>query len=134
MGNDGNLNVALIGYGLAGSVFHAPLIDATPGLALAAIVTSNRERQEKAAAEYPNAEILNNTDSVFGTPRRFDIVVIATPNIHHAPLAKESLKCGIATVIDKPMATTSADADDLVALAHRNQTLLTVFHQPAVGQ
>lgn len=121
------LKVALLGYGLAGSAFHAPLIATTPGLSLAAIVTTNKERQAKASAEYPDTEILNSGDEVFDNAQRFDVVVIATPNIHHAPLAQKSLHCRLATVIDKPIATTSCDAQELVALSEETNTLLTVF-------
>ena len=109
------LKVALLGYGLAGSAFHAPLIATTPGLSLAAVVTRNKERQAKAHAEFPDAELLNSADEVFSNAKRFDIVVIATPNIHHAPLAQKSLHSRLATVIDKPIATTSCDAEELVA-------------------
>lgn len=122
------LKVALIGYGLAGSVFHAPLIAATPGLSMSAIVTGNRERQEKAAVDYPSAEIFSSADQVFAERGRFDVVVIATPNIYHAPLAKAALECGMATVIDKPMATTYAEAAEVVALARKAGVVLTVFH------
>lgn len=122
------LKVALIGYGLAGSVFHAPLIAATPGLSIAGIVTSNKERQAKAAAEYPSAEILSSADQVFAGRGRFDIVVIATPNIHHAPLARIAIECGMATVIDKPMATKFAEAAEVVSLAKNSGVVLTVFH------
>ncbi|MFN8655065.1 MAG: Gfo/Idh/MocA family oxidoreductase [Candidatus Obscuribacterales bacterium] len=121
------LKVALLGYGLAGSAFHAPLIATTPGLSLAAVVTSNKERQTKAHAEFPDAELLNSADEVFSNAKRFDIVVIATPNIHHAPLAQKSLHSRLATVIDKPIATTSCDAEELVAISEETNTLLTVF-------
>lgn len=47
------LRVGLVGYGLAGSVFHAPLVSATEGLVLDTVVTSNEERQAQARAEFP---------------------------------------------------------------------------------
>ena len=62
--------VGIIGYGLAGAVFHAPLVAATPGLQLSAIVTSNEERRAQAARRYPEVEILSNPDKGFVRPVR----------------------------------------------------------------
>ena len=81
-----DVRIALIGYGLAGSVFHAPLISTTPGMQLAVIVTGNQDRVDLARRMHPGAD-------VFATPEQLwdkggvDCVVIATPNITHAPLA-----------------------------------------------
>ena len=73
------IRVGLIGYGLAGMAFHAPLIDTTPGLDLDAIVTGNPERQAAAARNHPHARILSKADHLFAGDRRVDVVVIASP-------------------------------------------------------
>ncbi|MEU1495980.1 Gfo/Idh/MocA family oxidoreductase [Streptomyces sp. NPDC005732] len=121
------LRVALIGYGLAGSVFHAPLIAATEGLALDTIVTSNPERQEQARAEFPQVRFAAAPDDLWARADDLDLVVIASPNKTHVPLATAALKAGLPVVVDKPLAGTAAEARDLAALADERGLLLSVF-------
>ena len=103
--------VALIGYGTGGAVFHAPLISAAPELELAAVVTSNPERQASVRSRYPRAEILQSPDRIWAGG--YDLVVITTPNREHVPLARAALSAGIPVVIDKPVAPTAAEARSL---------------------
>ena len=121
------LRVGLVGYGLAGSVFHAPLIAATEGLALDTVVTSNPERQEQARAEFPDVRPAATPDELFDAGRRLDLVVIASPNKTHVPLATAALKAGLPVVVDKPVAGTAAEARALAALAEERGLLLSVF-------
>jgi scyllo-inositol 2-dehydrogenase (NADP+) len=113
------MHVAVIGYGLAGAVFHAPLIAATDGLEVATIVTSDAERQESARREHPGARVTPDAEAAFDS----DLVVVATPNHTHAPLAKQALAAGAAVVVDKPLALNPAEARELLELEGR----LTVF-------
>ena len=122
------VRVGLIGYGLAGVAFHAPLIATTPGLQLAAIVTGNPERQATAARDHPDARILTSVEPLFAGDARVDAVVIASPNRTHVPLASAAIAAGLATVVDKPMAATADEARALIASAHARGVLLTVFH------
>lgn len=122
-----NFRVALIGYGIGGAVFHAPLVHAVPGLHLAAIVTSNVARVEQARAAYPQAKILATADEIFASPGDYDLVVVASPNRYHFPQAKAALECGLDVVIDKPMATNSSDCRALIELAKKQKRLLSVF-------
>lgn len=95
--------MALIGYGLAGSVFHAPLIAATEGLALDTIVTSNPERQEQARAEFGDGVSFAATpEELWARADELDLIVIASPNKTHVPLATAALKAGLPVVVDKP--------------------------------
>ncbi|MCF3136859.1 Gfo/Idh/MocA family protein [Streptomyces olivochromogenes] len=121
------LRVGLIGYGLAGSVFHAPLIAATEGLALDTVVTSNPERQEQARAEFPDVRIAATPDELFDRADELDLIVIASPNRTHVPLATTALKAGLPVVVDKPIAGTAAEARELAALAEERGLLLSVF-------
>ena len=57
--------VAIVGYGLAGRVFHAPLIAATPGLRVGAIVTSNPERRQQARSDHPGAVLFDTTEELW---------------------------------------------------------------------
>ncbi|MGP4091078.1 Gfo/Idh/MocA family oxidoreductase [Streptomyces sp. KR55] len=121
------LRVGLIGYGLAGSVFHAPLIGATDGLALDTVVTSNPERQEQARAEFPDARVAATAEELFDRADELDLIVIASPNRTHVPLATAALKAGLPVVVDKPIAGTAAEARELAALAEERGLLLSVF-------
>jgi predicted dehydrogenase len=119
--------VAIIGYGLAGSVFHAPLIAATPGLELAAVVTSNPERAAQAAADHPGASVLAAPDEVWRRADSLDLVVIATPNSSHAPLALKAIAEGLPLVIDKPFARSVAEASSVLEAARASGVALTVY-------
>ncbi|MET7611378.1 Gfo/Idh/MocA family protein [Streptomyces seoulensis] len=121
------LRVGLIGYGLAGSVFHAPLIAATDGLVLDTVVTSNPERQEQARAEFPDVRVAATPDELFERAGELDLIVIASPNKTHVPLATAALKAGLPVVVDKPVAGTAAEARELAALADEHGVLLSVF-------
>ncbi|MEU0333146.1 Gfo/Idh/MocA family oxidoreductase [Streptomyces sp. NPDC006193] len=121
------LRVGLIGYGLAGSVFHAPLIDATEGLALDTVVTSNPERQQQARAEFPDVRLAAAADELFDRADELDLIVVASPNRTHVPLATAALEAGLPVVVDKPVAGTAAEARGLAALADERGLLLSVF-------
>jgi predicted dehydrogenase len=122
------LRVALIGYGLGGRAFHAPLIAATPGLRLVTIVTSHPERRAEAAHTFPQAYIADSAEWVWDNAGAHDLVVITTPNRFHAPLARASIAAGIAVAVDKPMAATAQEARDLVAEAARHRVPITAYH------
>jgi scyllo-inositol 2-dehydrogenase (NADP+) len=120
--------VALIGYGLAGSVFHAPLIDATPGLTLATVVTGDPGRAAAAGERYPAITVEAKPEAVFERASEHELVVLATPNDTHAPLAMAAIDAELAVVVDKPLAPTAAAARVLVELAEGHEVPLTVFH------
>ncbi|MEN8650207.1 Gfo/Idh/MocA family oxidoreductase [Streptomyces sp. 21So2-11] len=121
------LRVALVGYGLAGSVFHAPLIAATEGLTLDTIVTSNHDRRDQARAEFPEVRFVDSPDELWTRADELDLIVIAAPNKTHVPIATAALKAGLPVVVDKPLAGTAAEARELAALAKDRGLLLSVF-------
>ncbi|MEU1086134.1 Gfo/Idh/MocA family oxidoreductase [Streptomyces sp. NPDC005576] len=121
------LRVALVGYGLAGSVFHAPLIAATEGLVLDTVVTSNEERRAQARAEFPAVRFADSPEELWPRAGELDLVVIATPNKTHVPVAEAALAAGLPVVVDKPIAGTAAEARELAALAEKSGVLLSVF-------
>jgi scyllo-inositol 2-dehydrogenase (NADP+) len=118
------IDVGLIGFGLAGRSFHAPVIRAVSGLRLAAIV---QRRGDEAARTYPEARIVRSVEELLAR-ETIRLVVIATPNQTHFPLAKQCLEAGRDVVVDKPFTTTVAEAVDLLRLASTNRRLLTVYH------
>jgi predicted dehydrogenase len=123
-----DLSVAVIGYGLAGSVFHRPLIQATPGLRLATVVTRDPGRQEQARADIPGVRVRDEASSIWESPTEHDLVVIAAPTGAHAGLARSAIAAGVATVVDKPLAATAWEAAEIASLASSAGTFLTVFH------
>jgi scyllo-inositol 2-dehydrogenase (NADP+) len=118
------IRTGLIGYGLGGMAFHAPLIHAVPELDLAAIVTS---RPAPVHERYPEVEVVPDVATLLADPA-IELVVVSTPNDTHFPLAKAALEAGKHVVIDKPFANTVAEAEALIALAGAQGRLLTVFH------
>jgi predicted dehydrogenase len=119
--------VGLVGYGLAGAVFHAPLIVTTPTLRLEAIVTRDPERRAQAQRDHPGARIIDSTDALWQLAPKLDVVVIATPNRTHVPIARAALDAGVGVVVDKPFAPTATEGRALIEDARRRGLLLTVF-------
>ncbi len=117
-------DVGLIGFGLAGKSFHAPVIRAVPGLRLAAIV---QRSGADAAKEFPDVRIVRNVESLLAIDT-IRLIVIATPNQTHYPLAKQCLEAGRDVIVDKPLTTTVAEAVELFRIASKNRRLLTVYH------
>jgi scyllo-inositol 2-dehydrogenase (NADP+) len=121
------LRGAVIGYGLAGSVFHAPLIASTPGLALSTVVTGNPERQAEVRRAHPDSEVVSDAAEVFERSSEHDFVVVAAPNDAHVDLTRRALDAGLPVVVDKPLAPTAPEARALVERAEELGILLTVF-------
>ena len=121
------IRAAVLGYGLAGSVFHAPLIASVAGMEVAVIVTANPERQARARRDYPSARVLPSADALFADPTAVDLVVVATPNDSHLALGMAAIQAGLPVVIDKPFTATSADARQLIDAAAAANVPLTVF-------
>lgn len=122
------LRVALIGYGLAGAVFHAPLLRATAGVRLTTVVTANPQRRAQATQDNPGVRLLDRPAQLWDVAGEHDLVVIAAPTGAHAGLTAAALGAGLATVVDKPLAATAAEARELAHVATQQDTFLAVFH------
>ncbi len=117
------IEVGLIGFGLAGRAFHAPVIRAVPGLHLAAIL----QRSGAEAAElYPDVRIVRSMNELLAIPQ-IRLIVIATPNETHYHLARQCLEAGRDVVVDKPFTTSLEEAVSLVQIAKGAKRLLTVY-------
>jgi scyllo-inositol 2-dehydrogenase (NADP+) len=123
-----DLRVAIVGYGLAGSVFHAPFVDATEGMHVAAIVTGDPERREQARREFPSATLLAGAGELWPEAASYDLAVVAAANAAHAPLALAAIEAGLPVVVDKPMASSAEDAERMIAASREAGLMLTVFH------
>jgi scyllo-inositol 2-dehydrogenase (NADP+) len=118
------IDVGLIGFGLGGRFFHAPVISAVPGLRLAAIL---QRTGSDGALLYPAARIVRSVDELLSM-EQIRLIVIATPNDTHAPLARLCLAAGRDVIVDKPFATTLHEAEALVKFAAERRRLVTVYH------
>lgn len=126
--SSGEIRVGLIGFGLAGAVFHAPLVAATRGLRLTAVVTSNPERARQAQSSYEGVSVFESAERLWERADSLDLVVVASPNRTHVPLALAALRAGLPAVVDKPLAPTAAEARALIEEARRRRLLLIPFH------
>ena len=116
------INVGVVGFGLAGKVFHAPFIRLVEGFHLSAIMRRSGEPDPK----YGDVKFVRSVDALLADTS-IELVVVATPNDLHAPIARQCLEAGRHVVVDKPFTCTLAEAEDLVALAEKKQRIVTVF-------
>jgi predicted dehydrogenase len=117
------IRVGLIGYGYAGKTFHAPLIRSVPGLLISHVGSTKPDAVE---ADLPGSTVGRTED--IATHPEVDLVVIASPNESHFPLAAAALRAGKHVVIDKPFTVTLEEARALRAIAQQQGRLLSVFH------
>ncbi|GIH16583.1 Gfo/Idh/MocA family protein [Rugosimonospora africana] len=123
---DAPIRALIVGYGLGGSVFHAPLLHADPAYTVAGIVTGDPDRTRHATERYPGVPILPSLDRALAEAH-YDLAVIAAPTPRHVELAWQALEAGLATVVDKPLAVRVPDAQRLITLAEHRGVALTVF-------
>ncbi|MGH2637395.1 MAG: Gfo/Idh/MocA family protein [Actinomycetota bacterium] len=123
----GPVRVGLVGFGLGGAVFHAPLIEAIEGMVLASIVTSNPDRAAQAGARYPDARVLPHVDAFWDAAREHDLVVVVTPNRFHVPIGLAALDLGLHLVVDKPLAPSAAEGRRLASAAADRGLVFSVF-------
>lgn len=124
---DAAFRVGLVGYGLAGSVFHAPLIAANDDLVLDTVVTTNSERRARVMAEHPGARTADRAEELWEGSAKLDLIVIASTNQTHVPLATAALSAGLPVVVDKPISATAGEARALAELADKRGLMLSVF-------
>lgn len=122
-----DLRTAVVGYGLGGSVFHAPLVASTRGMRVAAIVTRDTERRAAAARAHPDAAIVDDVRALFDDALGIELVAVTTPNATHAALARAAIEARRHVVVDKPFAATADEARTLVAAAAARGVTVTPF-------
>lgn len=116
------LSVGIAGYGVAGAVFHAPLIEAVDGLDVGKVMTRSPERAAQARARHAGVEIVASLGALL---EGVDVLVVASPNASHAEIALAGVDAGLHVVIDKPMAVTAAEARRILDAGGER---VTVFH------
>ncbi|QNL48600.1 oxidoreductase [Olivibacter sp. SDN3] len=122
-----SINVGLIGFGMAGQVFHAPIINCVPGLRLHTIYARRAEQQAIIHSKYPQTQIVADPQDIIQDPD-IELVIVATANSVHFSLTKDALLAGKHVVVEKPFTNTATDAEELIALAQKQGKILSVFH------
>jgi predicted dehydrogenase len=117
------LRTGLVGYGFAGQTFHAPVLSAVPGLELGAVASS---QPHKVHADWPGVDVVPDVGALLSRTD-IDLVVVATPNAQHHPVAKAALAAGKHVVVDKPFTLDATQARELSVLAARNNRVLSVY-------
>ncbi|HKG94955.1 MAG TPA: Gfo/Idh/MocA family oxidoreductase [Gemmatimonadaceae bacterium] len=123
-----DIRVGLIGFGLGGATFHAPLIATTKGMRLAAVVTSDPGRRAQAERDHPGVSVVPSADALWERAGELDLIVVTTPNRTHVPLATAALEHGLHVVADKPFAPTATEGQRLVDEARRRGRVIVPFH------
>ena len=126
MASRSEIGVGIVGYGLAGRLFHAPYIAAVDGLRIAAIATSDPGRRAQAMAEHPGARVVDSADALLDVGD-VEMVVVAAPNRSHVPVGIRALEAGRHVVVDKPIAMDLPEAATLMDAAERSGRILSVY-------
>ena len=117
------VRVGLIGFGLAGQAFHAPVIRGVQGMELACILERHTNRAQE---RYPEVRVARTLDEML-SDKTIGLLVVATPNDSHFSYTKACLEAGRDVVVDKPLTPTLKEAEQLVRLAAERGRLLTVY-------
>jgi predicted dehydrogenase len=121
-----NITVAQIGCGYWGpNVLRN--FSAQPGCWVKFVAEINEERQNYVTANFPRSQVVSDIDAVLADPE-VDAVIVATPASSHHSIARQALQSGKHVFVEKPLATTTRDADELTALAEAKQKTLMVGH------
>lgn len=122
-----SINVGLIGFGMAGQVFHAPIIHGIPGLKLHTVYARRAEQQEILKQKYLQTRVVTDPQDIIRDPS-IELVIVATANAVHFSLTRDALLAGKHVVVEKPFTNTTAEAEELIALAQKQHRILSVFH------
>jgi predicted dehydrogenase len=120
------INVGLIGFGMAGRLFHGPTITSAKGLKLYKVRETKSPNIAIIRERYPDTIIVNDTNEILNDPS-IELVVVATPNVTHYDVATKALMAGKHVIVDKPFTVTSQEATQLIELAKNKNKLLTVY-------
>lgn len=123
MREDSAIRVGLIGFGFVSKTFHVPLLKATAGYKITAVSSS---RPADVSAVLGDVDVVSDPKALATHPD-IDLVVIASPNETHAPLAELAMRAGRNVVVDKPFTITVEEARHLAAVAREKDVLLSVF-------
>lgn len=117
------VRVGVVGFGLAGKVFHTAVIQATPELELACVVERSGD---EAARTYPGVKVAQSLEELLADVG-IRLVVIATPSYTHFELAQQCMREQRHVVVDKPFTLKSEEAAELIRMARERKLVLAPF-------
>jgi scyllo-inositol 2-dehydrogenase (NADP+) len=120
------IKTAIIGFGMAGRVFHSPIISSLDSFNLAKIYTTNIDSINYIEKLYPNTMTVTDIKEIL-SDESIDLIIIAAPNTQHFSLAKQAILAGKHVVIDKPFTVTSSESDELIHLAQEQEKVMSIF-------
>jgi predicted dehydrogenase len=120
---DRPIRVGLIGFGFVAKTFHVPLLQATDGYRITAVSSS---RPADVTSVLGDVDVVSDP-YILATHPDIDLVVIASPNETHAPLAESAMRARRNVVVDKPFTITVKEARHLAAVAKEMGVVLSVF-------
>lgn len=123
MPQESPVRVGLIGFGFVSKTFHVPLLLATDGYKITAVSSS---RPADVSSVLPDVAVVSDPKALAKNPD-VDLVVIASPNETHAPLANLAMRAGRNVVVDKPFTITVEEARHLGAIAKKREVILSIF-------
>jgi myo-inositol 2-dehydrogenase/D-chiro-inositol 1-dehydrogenase len=121
------LGFGLIGFGAWGR-FHADAIAKTTGASLKAIAARSDASRNAARDAFPSAEVYADYRELLARPD-IDVVDIVVPSYLHHEIASAALTAGKHLLLEKPMALSLRECDDLIALARKHDRIFAVGHE-----
>lgn len=122
MGKD-IINVGIAGFGMSGKIFQAPFLYADSHFNIKKVYERTTERSKE---EYPYVEVVRDFKELLTDD--IDLVIISTPNNLHVPMAIQAMEAGKNVIVEKPVAATSREAQELCDLAKEKNVLFSVYH------
>lgn len=117
------IKTGICSYGMSGKLFHAPFISAHPGFELTAIVERNNDDSRE---RYPGSRLYRSVEELFAD-KELQLIIVNTPTHLHYAHVKAALEAGKHVLVEKPFMITVKDAEELTALADKNDLQLTIY-------
>lgn len=118
-----SIKVGLAAYGMSGQVFHAPFIHTSPHFELYKIVERSKELSKE---RYPYATIVRSFDELI-EDSVIELIVVNTPDSTHYEYAHRALEAGKHVIVEKPFTSTTAQGEELIAMAADKGLMLSVY-------
>lgn len=119
-------NVGIVGYGASAKTFHIPFLSQTPQFKLYSIVQRSPKDGNSAPSDYPDIKHYTDYKQLFADDN-VHLVIISTPPPNHFEITKAALESGKHVLTEKPFVPTSAEAEELISIAEKNERLLIVY-------
>lgn len=116
------IRVGIAGFGMSGKIFQAPFLNADERFEIKKVYERSTERSKE---EYPYIEVVHSFEELL--TEEIDLVIISTPNQQHVPMARQAIEAGKSVIVEKPMAATAKEAEELCKLAKKKGVLLSVY-------